>query len=204
MRRLPRYAAPLLLTIAAAVVGSPWAPAQAQEPPHGRPAGEIPATLQPALARAEQGMNALQAGLLARLREQMTSGGPASAVSVCRDEAQAITARIAREQGIAMGRTSHALRNTANGAPAWASALVRDSAGSKAAAQGIRVFDLGDRVGVVRPIGLADMCASCHGAPSAMAPAIRDVIASAYPRDAAVGFVAGDLRGWMWAEVKKP
>ena len=204
MRRLPRHAALLLLTIAATIAGASLATSHAQEPAHGRLAGEIPATLHPAVARAEQVMNAMQAALLTRLRDQIASGGPASAVQVCRDEAQVITSRVAREQGIAMGRTSHALRNPANAAPAWAATLVRDTAGSTAATQGLRVFDLGDRVGVVRPIGFVDMCASCHGAPAALPPAIRDVLATSYPRDAAVGFAPGDLRGWMWAEVTKP
>ena len=179
-------------------------PALAQDAPRGLGPADMPATLQPALARAEQGMNALQAALLTRLRDEMAGGGAASAVSVCRDEAQVITARIAREQGIALGRTSHRLRNPSNTAPTWAAGLVRDAAGGKAAAHGVRVFDLGDRVGVVRPIGVIDLCASCHGAPAAIPDAVRQAIGTAYPHDAAVEFAPGDLRGWMWAEVKKP
>jgi hypothetical protein len=180
------------------------ASAHAQDSSRDQALPEIPPTLQPAVARAEQGMNALQSALLTRLREQMASGGPARAVSVCRDEAQVITARIAREQGIALGRTSHKLRNPSNSAPAWASGPVRAGEGSKADGQGIRVFDLGDRIGVLRPIGFIDMCASCHGAPAAIPDAVQHVIDTAYPRDAATGFVPGDLRGWLWAEVGKP
>ena len=174
------------------------------QPVTGLAPSDVPASLQSAVARAEQGMNALQAALLARLGEQMKAGGPASAVTVCRDEAAAITARVAREQSIALGRTSHKLRNPANAAPAWAVSLVRDAAGAKAAAHGARVFDLGDRVGVLRPIGFVEMCGACHGAPDGIPAPVRGVIAAAYPQDAAVGFAPGDLRGWMWAEVRKP
>lgn len=194
-----RFALMSMVVTLAAVVSS----AQTGGSP-GLTPEQVPATLQPALARAEQGMNALQASLLARLREQMAAGGPSSAVTVCRDEAPAITARVAREQGIALGRTSHRLRNPGNAAPPWAAALVAQAAGTKAGTHSVRVFDLGDRVGVVRPIGVVEMCASCHGQPASIPAPVRDVLAGAYPGDAAVGFAPGDLRGWIWAEVKKP
>jgi cytochrome c553 len=196
---MKRFALVLSLVALSAVVSS----AQPGDSLGVRP-DQIPATLQPALARAEQGMNALQAALLARLREQMAAGGPSSAVTVCRDEAPAITARVAREQGIALGRTSHGLRNPGNAAPSWAAALVAQAAGTKAGSHSVRVFDLGDRVGVVRPIGFVEMCASCHGPQASIPAPVREVLATAYPSDAAVGFAAGDLRGWMWAEVKQP
>jgi hypothetical protein len=177
--------------------------AQAGQAVRGQSLEDVPADLRTRVERAEQGMNALQAALLARLGEQMKAGGPASAVTVCRDEAPAITARIAREQGIALGRTSHRLRNPGNTAPAWAESLVRDGTGTKAAAHGVRVFDLGDSVGVVRPIGFVEMCGACHGSPDRIPAAVGEVIAAGYPTDAAVGFAPGDLRGWMWAEVPK-
>lgn len=177
--------------------------AQSHSPARGQSIDEAPAALRPMAARAEQGMNALQAALLARLGEQMKSGGPASAVRVCRDEAQAIGARVAREQGLALGRTSHRLRNPQNAAPQWAAALVREGAGTKAGSPGVRVFDLGDRVGVARPIGFVEMCGACHGAPERIPAEVRALVASAYPADAATGFAPGDLRGWIWAEVSK-
>lgn len=169
----------------------------------GQAPDDVPA-LRPAVARAEAGMNAMQAALMTRLGDEMASGGAASAVTVCRDEAATIAARVAREQGIALGRTSHRLRNPGNAPPPWAAALIRTSAGSKAGAQSVRVFDLGDRVGVVRPIGFAPMCATCHGSPDQIPAPVRAIVAAAYPDDAATAFVPGDLRGWMWAEVTKP
>lgn len=198
--RLPAF--PMLVITVCLAIGV--TAVRGQETARGQAPADLPASLQPALARAERGMDALQRALLERLREELAAGGPARAVSVCRDEAPAITARVAREQGIALGRTSHLLRNSSNGSPAWAVALVRESAGSRASAHGLRVFDLGDRVGVARPIGFIDMCASCHGAPATIPAAVRDVIAAAYKNDSAVGFAPGDLRGWMWAEVAKP
>ena len=166
--------------------------------------GAPPQTLFPAeTARAEQAMNELQRALLARLTAAMSAGGPASAVDVCRTEARTIADTVAKAQGLELGRTSHRLRNPANAARPWARAAVDASAGAKAAAEGLKVFDLGDRVGVLRPIGTADACTRCHGAPDEVTKNLGGALAAAYPQDRATGFAPGDLRGWMWAEVPK-
>ena len=154
-------------------------------------------------ARAEQAMNQLQTALLGKLRSAMEAGGPAAAVDVCRTEARSIAEAVALEQGIELGRTSHRVRNPANAPRPWARAIVEASAGAKAAAGQIRVVDLGERVGVLRPIGTADLCTRCHGAADEVRRSIGSTLAAAYPEDRAIGFATGDLRGWMWAEVPK-
>ncbi len=156
-----------------------------------------------AVERAGRALQSLQAALMTRLRQAMEQGGPRQAVGICRDEAQTITRKIKSEQGMAVGRTSHRLRNPANAAPEWAKALVEAAAGRKAAAVEPQVVDLGDRIGVLRPIGLADMCLRCHGPAEAVKRDIGDLLDAAYPADQAVGFAVGDLRGWGWAEVPK-
>ncbi len=154
-------------------------------------------------ARAEQAMNELQRALLTKLTAAMTSGGPAAAVEVCRTDARTIAEAVAKAQGLELGRTSHRLRNPANAPRGWARPAVDAAAGSKAASEGLRVFDLGDRVGVLRPIGTAEACTKCHGAADEVHRSIGATLAAAYPQDRATGFAPGDLRGWMWAEVPK-
>ncbi|MGE5199300.1 MAG: DUF3365 domain-containing protein [Rhodospirillaceae bacterium] len=154
-------------------------------------------------ARAERAMNELQQALLARLTATMASGGPAAAVEVCRTEARAIADAVAKEQGLELGRTSHRLRNPANAPPSWARAIVDGASGAKASAEKLRTVDLGDRVGVLRPIGTAEACTKCHGAEGEVRRNIGTVLAAAYPEDRATGFAPGDLRGWMWAVVPK-
>ena len=154
-------------------------------------------------ARAEQAMNELQRALLAKLTAAVTSGGPTAAVEVCRTDARTIAESVATAQGLELGRTSHRLRNPANAPRAWARPAVDAAAGSKAASEGLRVFDLGDRVGVLRPIGTAEACTKCHGAPDEVRKNLGAALAGAYPQDRATGFAPGDLRGWMWAEVPK-
>jgi hypothetical protein len=154
-------------------------------------------------AKAERAMNQLQQALLAKLKTAMENGGPAAAVEVCRTEARTIADEVAGAQAIELGRTSHRLRNPANAPRPWARAVVDGSAGVKAAAERLRVVDLGDRVGVLRPIGTAEMCVRCHGPSADVRRNLGAALAAAYPQDRATEFAPGDLRGWMWAEVPK-
>ena len=62
------------------------------------------------------------------------------------------------------------------------------------------VVDLGDRVGVLRPIATAGVCLRCHGTAGSLAPEVRGYLETAYPGDRAIGFEEGDLRGFAWAE----
>ncbi len=159
-----------------------------------------PARLAPSVQIADSAISALQRRLSARLMEELQKGGPARAVAVCRDEAQALTAETVRSQGIRVGRTSHRLRNPGNAAPSWARRLVEAGAGRKAAAVEALVVDLGDRVGVLRPVPTAAMCVQCHGPVERLSPDVTAFLQASYPGDQAVGFEEGDLRGFIWAE----
>jgi len=150
-------------------------------------------------AKADGAREALFGKLMGRLTEVMAKDGPAKAVDVCRTEAHPLAAAVAKEQGVAIGRTSHKLRNPLNAPPDWARSLVdarRDTPAFLAAADG--------RLGVLAPIRLKATCLLCHGAPEKIDPAVKAVLATGYPRDEALGFSEGDLRGWFWIEVPKP
>lgn len=187
------------LRVFGAVVALVAMPLEAADPVAAPPDPAIAA----AAARAEAATTALQRQLSARLLAEMGKGGPAAAVKVCRDEAQAITAEVVAEQGIEIGRTSHRLRNPANAPRPWVAKLLPSYAGRKAEEVGPQTVDLGDRVGVVKPLPMQPLCLGCHGERSAMAPAVREIIASAYPQDEAMDFAAGEVRGLIWAEVPR-
>lgn len=195
---------PLLLVFAAVtfVASGCAAPEAMAQAPARYGVDEVPVALRPAVERAEAAMTALQASLLRRLQEA-TRDGAGAAVDVCRIEAGAIRDRVVAERALAVGRTSHALRNHANVPPAWASALVTAGAGKRASEVVARVFDLGDKVGVIRPIPMGMLCSNCHGPAEALNAEVRATLQRAYPNDAATGFNEGDLRGWIWAEVSK-
>jgi hypothetical protein len=154
-----------------------------------------------AVSRADQAIKELQSTLVGRLSSELARGGPAAAVAVCRDEAQQLTASVAQKHALAIGRTSHRLRNPTNTPRPWAEAVVASHAGRKAADAAPMTFDLGGRVGVLRPISTLDFCVTCHGPREIVDAAIGGVLKTAYPRDEAIGFAPGDLRGWIWVEV---
>lgn len=190
---------PLVFALAVQAATSGGEPPQRREEPSYR-LEQAPERLAASVAIADAAMRALQQRLSARLIEEMQKGGPARALGVCRDEAPALTAETARVQGVRVGRSSHRLRNPGNAAPPWAGRFVRAGAGRKAASVETVVVDLGDRVGVLRPLPTAATCTKCHGAVERLSADVKDLLATAYPQDKATGFEEGDLRGFIWAE----
>jgi hypothetical protein len=159
-------------------------------------AGDLDAGQQRQVSRAEAARDALFERLSGRLAQAVASGGPPSAITVCKDEAPRIAADVGREQGVRIGRTSHRLRNPSNEPPAWARDLVArhvETPRFVARADG--------SLGVLLPIRLQKRCLACHGDPAAMPAGVREALASSYPADAATGFAEGELRGWFWVEV---
>ena len=109
-----------------------------------------------------------------------------------------------RNEGIAAGRTSDRLRNPTNAPRPWAASLVKAHAGQEARKVEGFAVDLGDKVGVLRPIVEQPMCAGCHGTEKQLAPGMKLVLQNRYPADRATGFRNGEIRGWFWVEMPKP
>lgn len=144
--------------------------------------------LQPAVARAQEAIRAEACEAERRFGE----GDPDATASRC-DGTRAV-------EGVRVGRTSARLRNPRNAAPAWARTYVEATDGRKASAVPPAVFDLGDRVGLLRPIEVRQRCLACHAAREKLADETRSWLSRAYPHDRALGYQLGDLRGFWWAE----
>ncbi|MFL5272551.1 MAG: DUF3365 domain-containing protein [Anaeromyxobacteraceae bacterium] len=163
--------------------------ASADAPPFSPDAA--PAALRPALSRAEEAIRARACEVERRFGE----GDP---------DANAARCEGAREvPGVEVGRTSARLRNPENAAPAWARGHVAETDGRKAAAVAPVAFDLGDRVGLLRPIEVRKRCLGCHASPARTPASTREWLGRAYPQDRAWGYALGDLRGFWWAEAPK-
>ncbi len=48
---------------------------------------------------------------------------------------------------------------------------------------------------------ISNLCVTCHGPTDALAPDVKQVLATRYPGDQATGYALGDLRGIAWAEL---
>lgn len=157
-----------------------------------------------ALARADAAATKLGATLRAKLGEALARGGPAAAVDVCSGQAQAIRGDVARDFGVAVGRSSLRLRTPADAPPDWVAEWLRATGERKAeGAVGVRaVVDTprGKVARVLRPIVVEAPCLACHGDAAALDPAVKATLVAKYPTDTATGYREGELRGALWAE----
>jgi len=145
-------------------------------------------------ARSMAAKDRLVQTMMGELSAALDEGGP-QAIHVCRDTAPAVGAQIQAEHGVLIGRTSHKLRNPANTAPAWAEVFVADMV-----AEPVFLAGPNGELGSVLPIKLQSGCTMCHGTTEDLSDEMMTAVAESYPEDQAIGFVEGDLRGWLWVE----
>lgn len=164
---------------------------------------DTPAALRPALQRGDRLVTSLQSTLTSHLQRELDAKGPAGALEACHLDVTWAAYRVARDEGLAAGRTASRLRNPTNAPRPWARRIVQQHENSAARGLDGFVVDLGDRIGLLRPIEELPICAACHGPEQRLSPAIRPTLAQCYPADCAIGFKDGDIRGWFWVEVPK-
>jgi hypothetical protein len=167
------------------------------------PTSQAPPEFRPAISRADLIIVAMHDSVLRELTDALDRGGPGGAMSFCHLDSAYLAQRVGKTEGIAAGRTSDRLRNPTNAPRPWAAALVQANAGKQA--RGVEGFavDLGDKVGVLRPIAERAMCDGCHGPADRFIPAVKTALVDRYPVDRAVGFKDGEIRGWFWVEIPK-
>ena len=147
--------------------------------------------------QAREARDTLFSLLGGRLGNAMGTVGPASAISVCAEEAPIIAAEVSRKHGLTIGRTSFRLRNPKNEPPDWAKPMV-----AARVEQDTYLAGPEGELGVLLPIPMNDLCVTCHGRSDQISPEVKEALALKYPDDKAVGFAPDDLRGWFWVEVK--
>jgi hypothetical protein len=197
MRALPRAIWVFVFLLTASLQ------AQSPLPPGTWSVADVPPELKFPVSRADLIVVSMQDALLRELTRTLEEGGPDLAIRSCHIDVIGAIQRLGRYEGIAAGRTSDRLRNPTNAPQPWAAPLVSANAGRRVRDVPGFAVDLGDKVGVLRPIAHRSMCASCHGPQDALSPAVRNELRDRYPRDRAVGFAEGEIRGWFWVEVPK-
>ena len=140
--------------------------------------------------------NAMMAETLDELERALDAGSAAEAVNVCKIRSRAIAAYVGDQFGLSMGRTSHKLRNPDNLPPEWAGELVTAMTPDPTFLAGPS-----GELGALLPIRLKSECQMCHGPTETIDEEVQAALAAEYPTDQGVGFVEGDLRGWIWVEV---
>ena len=177
--------------------------AQVPLPPSTWRIAEAPPELRGDIARGDLLIVSLHGALQKELSSALAQGGPGFAVNSCHIDVIGVTQRIGRQHGVAAGRTSDRLRNPANAPRPWAAPLVAAYGGQQVREVEGFAVDLGDAVGLLRPIAHRPVCSSCHGTAKSLDPAAYAVVRQRYPSDRAVGFQEGEIRGWFWVEIPK-
>lgn len=138
------------------------------------------------------------ADLKEALERALKEQGPVAAISVCRDQAPRIAAKLSREQGAIVSRTSLKVRNVRNAPRPWQRAGLelferKLAEGETSDALEHFEFQADGSARYLRAIVTAPMCTLCHG--ESLSPQIQSALREHYPEDRATGFKPGDVRG---------
>lgn len=156
------------------------------------------------VAEAREVTDMLFEELSGELQAAMQDGGPAEAISVCRDRAPAIKRRLSLERGWEVTRVGTRTRNPLLGLPhAWQRDVLADFEDRRADGEDMAELEFaeteetsaGREFRYMRAIGTQEACMTCHGAQEDLPEDIRNALAEEYPQDQATGYQVGDLRG---------
>lgn len=145
------------------------------------------------------------------LKQHMSEGGPAKAITVCRDIAPEIANDLSLEHGWKVTRVGTRVRNTMMGIPdAWEQAALaqfqkrRKDGETFAKMTYSEVVTEGDHryFRFAKPIGIKPLCLNCHGGTADIPDTVQALLAEQYPHDQAIGYRVGELRGAV--SIKQP
>lgn len=135
--------------------------------------------------------------LMGTLMSKMKEAGPVAALETCHLKAMPITQKHAAKV-VAMGRTSHKIRNPKNAPKQWVKPYLDEfKSGKRKEALTVKLKN--GHTGYLEPIYLNAKCLVCHGAK--VSKPIEEALKEKYPHDQARGFKPGDFRGLFWLEV---
>ena len=138
--------------------------------------------------------------------------GLTGSMDVCAKEAPAIMAGLEKTFGLTMKRTALRLRNPANSPDVAEKALLEKLAGmqkgEETLPQEVTLFSETESgkeriVRYYKPIMMQGPCVGCHGTPDKIPAEVKKVLAARYPKDKAMGYKEGDLRGIISITVKE-
>jgi hypothetical protein len=139
--------------------------------------------------------------LKGELQAGMKEGGPVNAISVCNLSAPAIANTYSIRNGWDVGRTSLKLRNPDNAPDVWErKVLVSFDERKRAGEDPMKMehYEVIRKGGssefrYMKAIPTAPLCLACHG--EKLDSITRERIEKLYPRDQALGYKQGDIRG---------
>lgn len=173
----------------------------------GAAAAAAPGAGRDELELRQQAASIVAAAFLQQLQGELQrelAKGPAEAATICRDIAPQLAGQLSRQNGWQVTRIGTRVRNPLLGLPdAWERAVLNDFATRQQQGEPLAELEHGALVEVegrleyryMKAIGMQPACLACHGTPQQIPQGVQDSLAQFYPRDQAVGYAAGELRG---------
>lgn len=135
------------------------------------------------------------------LKPAMKSGGPVSAIQVCKHQAGPIADNVSAQSDWQVSRTSLKVRNEGNQADEWELLVLQKFEQRKSAGEDVNAIEYAELIvsdgksvyRYMKAIPTADLCLKCHG--DSLDSAVSASLKTLYPNDQAVGFNSGDIRG---------
>lgn len=136
--------------------------------------------------------------LKGELMQGMAEGGPETAIVICSEKAPALSAKIAKEKGWQVGRTSLKPRNPDNTPDEWERKTLESFEQKKNDGADPKTLEAetqidGEEYRYMKAIPTAALCLTCHG--QDITPSLQTKLKTLYPQDQAIGYQEGDLRG---------
>ncbi len=140
--------------------------------------------------------------LSGQLIAQMKNGGPILAIPFCNEQALPITHQLSEKFNVTIKRTSDKLRNQENNPSVRELEIIRvyeSSLTNNEELIPIVELDNNYKKHFYAPILLQANCLVCHGKLNETINSKTDsIVKSLYPKDRAIGYSEGDLRG-IWS-----
>lgn len=153
----------------------------------------------------------MQKTLAGTLMSEINSGGPASAIAVCKTIAPSVANDLSLAKGWKVSRVSLRVRNPVLGTPdAWEQRALKsfdERVAKGEAADALEYAEIVSEPGgryfrYVKALPVAPLCTNCHGTADKIPPAVKERLTAEYPADRATGYEVGQIRGAI--TVKRP
>lgn len=164
--------------------------------------GAVQPSIEIQLQEARSMVKSMASSLKSVLKPALTSGGPVTAIEICKINAPDISAKLSTGSPWNIRRTSLKLRNPNNAPDAWEARVLAKFEQQKQQGAAVKKLEFSQVVTTngeqylryMKAIPTAKKpCLACHG--QSISKKVSQKLAQSYPNDKAVGYQVGDIRG---------
>jgi len=163
-------------------------------------------------AKANAAAGRLNLEMRKKLTQTIQQKGLAGAIDVCAKDAPAVVSDLEKTFGVTIKRTALKVRNPANAPDPAEKELLEKLDGmvrnGDSLPQDATLFSEKESgkelvLRYYKPVMMQGTCLGCHGPLDRIPADVKKVLAAGYPKDKAVGYAEGELRGIVSITVKE-